>query len=157
MGTLFTARIRTFLFPACIAAAYAACGTPFKAVSTTDDAGGAAGDAPDASAGESGLANAGNASGGASSEAGAPGAGGGEANAGCTTDSACSNGADQGVCVGGVCAACQEPTDDGACAAAYGKGTLCIGGSCTTAQCRADDECPSGKLCMNNQSRWKVV
>ncbi|MBX7100702.1 MAG: DUF1565 domain-containing protein, partial [Myxococcaceae bacterium] len=47
------------------------------------------------------------------------------------------------LCKGQVCSACVDPTDDSACATAYGAPRLCLSGACAVANCRSDVNCAS--------------
>ncbi len=68
----------------------------------------------------------------------------------CIENEACSNGADTGLCVDGVCSGCVDVTDDAACVAAYGADYLCIDGACVPAQCRAEADCAdAGNTCVD--------
>jgi len=69
----------------------------------------------------------------------------------CTPGAACQLDGTPGLCAGtGKCGECVDTTDDAKCAAAYGAGTLCVGGSCITAACHSDADC-GGKQCVDNQ------
>jgi hypothetical protein len=65
--------------------------------------------------------------------------------------SACSSGGMPEICSDGACITCNDPTDDAACQAAYGTGTLCIQGSCVAATCRVSTDCAGGVACVDNQ------
>jgi hypothetical protein len=61
---------------------------------------------------------------------------------------ACQNSGVNGLCQGMVCSACNDPTDDPTCAAAYPPGALCLMGVCTAGDCRVDSDCtPTGQIC----------
>jgi Right handed beta helix region len=86
--------------------------------------------APELSAGGGDMAQAGGDM--SQSSCGAPGA-------------ACLAGADKGLCKAGNCAPCTDTTDDSACVAAYGAGTICAAGSCIMG-CHDSSTC-AGKIC----------
>jgi len=74
---------------------------------------------------------------------GAPGA--------CTPGDRCETDLGGGLCSpGGACGECLDTTDDARCAAAYGAGTLCVGGACIAAACHTSAEC-GGKSCVDHQ------
>jgi hypothetical protein len=58
-----------------------------------------------------------------------------------------------GLCKGGLCSTCVDPTDDAHCTAAYGSANtpfLCVAGACIAGDCRIDTDCEtsaSGRLC----------
>ena len=66
----------------------------------------------------------------------------------CSPDlSACSNGGIDDLCQAGTCSACTGPSQDTACATAYGGAFLCLAGACTPGDCRTDANCPLGQIC----------
>jgi hypothetical protein len=52
-----------------------------------------------------------------------------------------------GLCEGGMCSACNDPTDDATCKSAYPPAALCLAGVCTPGDCRSDADCPAGEIC----------
>lgn len=60
-------------------------------------------------------------------------------------DSACNAGVQKGLCNSAGCTACNDPSDDGRCATAYGASFICKAGSCSTG-CRTSATC-GAKLC----------
>ena len=61
--------------------------------------------------------------------------------------SPCQNNGTDGLCEGGMCSACNDPTDDATCKAAYPPAALCLSGVCTPGNCRVDTDCPTGEIC----------
>ncbi len=75
------------------------------------------------------------------------------------TDTPCqTSGGKAGLCKGGVCSACVDPTDDLACTAAYATdggdsgaaSYLCAAGACVPGNCHDSSACKNGKLCTAN-------
>lgn len=62
--------------------------------------------------------------------------------------SACMMNGVNGLCEGGMCSTCNDPTDDATCTAAYGTASLCLAGVCTPGNCRTDTDCATaGQIC----------
>jgi len=71
-----------------------------------------------------------------------------EPSTGTCVQGACSANADCGagqICSGVTCASCG--TDDNACVAAYGSGTICVSGNCVTGTCHTGAQCTGGQSC----------
>lgn len=65
--------------------------------------------------------------------------------------SACDLEGSPGLCASdSTCGDCADTTDDAACAAAYGAGTLCVQGACIAATCHTSADC-GGQQCVDNQ------
>jgi hypothetical protein len=60
---------------------------------------------------------------------------------------ACTLNGTSGLCEGMICSACNDPTDDATCKAAYPPAALCLAGVCTPGDCRTDADCTTGQIC----------
>jgi hypothetical protein len=71
-----------------------------------------------------------------------------EAGAACPTGAACALDGGNGLCAGGACTECTDPSSDTACSEAYGdggtSGHICSAGSCVPGNCRTDTDCNGG-------------
>ena len=122
--------------------------------------GGSAGTAGTGGAAGSGGSSAGTAgiggSAGTSGAAGSAGAGGsGGAVPTCGADGvACTTNSGKGVCSSQLCVACSS---DPECVTGYGPNNLCLSGSCTPGDCRANPDCasnPGGSICGATQPNF---